>query len=573
MKRIVTILSAVFVGVAALVAKPVDADLFKPLKYELTPEASQRARLKFAQMQAEPLKDGEQYITRRYITDDGVTWDIELLLSGDKICDMVNFRDEAGQVVKYGFDRLPYYAADFRITKMYPDTDYAATDIYFTMCWPSYFIWDQVFTYEGELDNGNIPVDKRNYDPVSMSDLCNNPNHTRLFQESDAIGADPIPGEDKFEYWTMLQNAMNADGGLCTYEGDPVFQTYINATTASKLDFSAFNSEDLNTSCRVQIYLVNTETQITRTLRTTYNGPARVEGFEDVVLDLPTFGDMHIFNTGVESSETYGDANPFTAAWGPFTVFYYAIGDEHVQWIVDPSAKEFNMDVIKQGGVDIDSSEDINQYASMVVGKLFADKKYGEDTTLDPAEIEFTIVDPTIVYDEDIKDSFVEISPVLNSFVPYGYAESWSADYGTFSFCQNYQEPLAIGSRMAIGTPEGFRMEMHNHYKKTFKATSLGNVIYHYNPQNVQETRSYSMQGELVWGSGVETVAADNAKVSAAYGVITVVPAESAAVAVYSLNGACVKNVKAVAGETVKVNADKGVYIVVVNGQSQKVIL
>lgn len=577
MKKLATLFSAAILGASALMAGTVNADFSQPLRYEIDPVAMQNVRTQFAKARLTGKMDNGEIMTRRYTDEDGkVVWDLEVMLSDQKVCDMVKFQDGNGQSVSYPFANLPYYVADFRISKLYEGDSYAATDISFVMCWPSYYVWEQIYTYDGELDEyGGIPVDKRNYAPVSMTDLCNSTEFAHKFKEIDsinAVGNTLVDEDNKFDFFTLLENVYDANGGLCTYEGK-VAQTYITQTINSEIDFRSFNAEDSNTSAQLKIYVKEVETGVNRNLRKTYDGPARIEGFEPINQTLPNFGNLHIFNAGLTGSDILGDANPFTGSWGPFTELYFAIGDEHVEWTVDPTATAFAKNVIQQTGINADSSIDYNMYASMLNGTVFADAKYANDTTLDPSDIEFYLIEPLTIEDLDNNSVVYEITPALNSFVPYGANESWSNDYGTYAFDQNYMEALAEGSKFAIGTTEGFKMELKNHYKKTFSAVSTGDVIYHYNPKNVQEVRTYSLIGDYVWGSGVETVAADKAAINVVNGAIEVAPAEAAQVAVYSLDGACLKSVKAAAGSVVEVKAPKGVYVVVVNGQSKKVIL
>ena len=581
MKKITSIFAAAVLGVfAASAATPLADGLVRGQKYHITPEGRQmintlNAKARIAMETG--VTNGENVQTRQFIDNSGYIWMVQVLLSDMKICDMVKFEDPTThQEVKYSFDQLPYYGAVYTITMNKPNAAEYSHYVQFQMCWPTYYNYEQLFTYTGEVDaQGQIPLEKRNYNPVSIDDMANNDEFTQTFTEANFIGFDRVEGEKKYEAWTMLENAMG-DDMVALFDGN-VASTYLmgdgDNRTGSKLIFQAYDKETNSVKVRNQIYLELTQSEVKRNIRNIYEGTGRIEGFSEINDELPLFGEMHLFNAGLASSEDFGDSNPFTDNWGPFSQFYVCIGDERVLWYMTPGAKKFSADVIQQAGIDVSEDENIDDHASMIMGYAFADPKYSMDPTIDPTGLVFNYKAPTYETLESGTDITLMV-PEKNCFLMYGNErEPWSMDYGMIAYCRNFPESPNLGSAFGWGTTEGFRLEMNNMFRKTWIAKSEADIIYHYDPNDVEKTRRFSPVGSMKWEDSVETIAADNARVVAADGVITIVPAEDANVAVYALDGACVKDVNAAAGATVSVNAGHGVYVVVVNGASKKVAL
>lgn len=553
-----------------------EAPMPAKVAYQLTPEGLQKANTAFAKAKIAAENGADNQMTRSWIGTDGRTYNLSVLLSSERICDIISAVDETGKPIKYTFDQLPYYVAQYELDARMPNETEPYYNISYIMCWPTYYIWNQWFTWEGDTQ---IPIKDRNYDPVQLTDLANDQSFTNNFQESPFIGTQPIEGTTKFEFWTLMDNSLNGANGLCIFNGRTA-QTYCTQTQGSTLSFDGYDSAsgEIEVNGRYSVRYVNSVNEdgslnygSAQTKRVKYEGTARIEGFSDIVKDLPAFGDIHVFNAGKGGSAIYGDLNPFTGNWGPFTQLYLLAGDSKIIWNIDPTAKEFSREIIGSPEVEVGADENLDDHSNLVQGYMYADAKYADNTDLNPEGI-FNIVTP---YFYDDGSNICEIAPVKDSFVPYGYGEfAWSMDWGTYAYEHNNYEAIASGT-IGWGTTSGFNMSLGNHYRKTFNANSTGNVIYHYDPTDVQKTRVFSTIGELAW-SGVEGVVAEGAEASivAANGVITIVPVADCNVAVYTLDGACVKNVKAEAGEAVEVAAAaKGVYVVKAGETSKKVIL
>lgn len=581
MKRASTILAALCLGVTAFAAKPVNFDIATNLKVAPTPENAQVIRAKNAEARARILKgdytEGEDFATRQWIDKSGAIWEFSLLVDGQRINEMLRFSNDKGETIEAKWDDLPFYHATAVLTKRLPTDDSRRVYVTFELCWPSRYIFDQIFTYEGErTDKNAIPIDKRDYSLTPASVLCNSKEFCKVFRESTGAGFESEDGGKSIAYYTMLPNEMLEMPCLYDFE---VGYTQLDESHASTITFNGYEPETgyMDESNKMYIAIPSG----TRNIRNQYQGTARVEGFEPTSQTLPEFGDLHLFNTGLQSSELFGDDMPYTKPFDELTAFYITIADKNLLWNIDPAATKFDPEAIINGGLDLPEGTDLDPYANLVQGYAYADAKYAKDTNLDPREGEFLMPVAEQLYDEKIEEWYVSICPDKNGLIPYGQKGGWSETYGLSTIFENTVDLLAANSRLGWGTTEGFVLDGVNNYFKSIKATSVGDVIYHYNPDNMQDVRVFPLVGTTKWEwtdwvSGVEGIVADEApaaKVVAANGVIAVTPAEAANVAVFSLSGACVKNVKAAAGATVNVNADKGIYVVVVNGKASKVIL
>lgn len=581
MKKFTAFLAAIAIGSAAVSAATINPDVLTNAKYELTPKAQEFLQKSAQRARMGTLLDGEQMMTRSWVDSRaGIYYDFSILLTNDKISDLVSF--EGG--VHYPFDMIPYYGANFilqgrKINPKNNEVEDIVTYITWLACWPTYYVYDQVFTYTGTLEDGRIPIADRDYEPVSMSQLANDPTFTQRFQEVDVIGSNVIQGTKKWQFFTLLENAMSAADASCvinseacltsiTKTGDEANPTYISST----FDFNGFDSENSELDSKMTVYYKKLSSGSNGVLRLAYVGGARIEGFEPITTTLPEFGTIHLFNAGEWSSDAFGDTNPFTGAWGPFTALYLATGDTNLIWKIDETAMEFTPDIIQNAGLDVPNAE-LDMHANSITGYLFADPKYARDTNLNPTGEFFNCRFPIEFQEGDREISYILV-PVKNCFVPYGYNyDSWSKEYGLLATVNNFPEMPITGSQLAWGTTEGFRASMKNAFKKTVEINSTGDVVYHYDPTDMSKVRTFSSIGEVEYASGVKGVMVGTAIITAGNGQINVKPGVAAPVAVYTLDGLCVINTNAAEGETVSVPAAKGIYVVTVDGKATKIAL
>lgn len=564
--------AALVMGTAAMVAAPVvntgvstDVNVigFKP-EYRFMQNSMPNGEL---------AGDVVDSYTRSY-NQNGNIWQVRIQLRQQPMCELLTFADKDGNPVTYTFDQIPYYCAVYTITRQKPDEEVYSTLITFNLAWPSKYIWQQVWNYDGILDeDGSIPVEYRDYSPVTVSELANNPDCCRIFKEATGLGAGDPEGE-KWSYFSMLPNQQLGDP--CLFDNQMGY-TFLDETVASTVDFSMFDSEEDWLKVNNRLFVRLAETSTSRRIQCNYDGSSIIEGFTETREDVPAFGDLHLFNTGLMSSAAMGDNNPFPGDFDAMTAFFYMIGDKNLLLSVDPTATKFDPTKLVNGGLQLPEGENLTDHANYLKGYLFADAKYANDQNLNPEELGFSLQDYEEIREgEDIWYAY--IVPEVGGMVPYGVGdmnqnmEPWSETYGFRALIHNMNEFAAIPSTLGWGYNKGFVCDLRNDFMKTFHIESDGKLFYHYDPKDMKLYRELALVGSKEYNS-VESVAAENATVVAADGVITVVPAEDANVAVYTLDGICLLNVNANAGQTVAVEAQKGLYVVTVNGASKKVAL
>lgn len=468
-------------------------------EYQITPEGRQIIN-KISKHHIEGIpNEGDQTMTRSFNDNDGNVWNISVLLTQIKVSDILYFQDAStGETITYGFDRLPYYVCNFLLYSTDAKSSNFTSYITFVGCWPSKYIYEQIFNYTGELtSDGAIPEALRDYDPVSMDELANNADYTNNFRESPYIGSDVVSGTKKFEFWTLLENATASSGGTCTINLEEA-RTYCTDTIGSSFLFESFYKDTNELECKIQIYVqvIDSGSRIFKGFN--YLGKARIEGFEPIITELPEFGDMHLFNAGLMSSSSFGQLNPFTGEWGPYTVFYMAIGDKYVDWRIDSNAVSFSPNIIEPF-ISADASSD-HEHANSLYGYLFASVKYANGVTYSPDVENFKCIWPS----EGEKDGnpYTEIVPIVNSFTPGGFnSDAWSDEYGMHMTVENIPDMIAADSQIVWGTKNGFEAKIGNNFKKTVKIKSSGNIIYHYDPTDISKVRHISMTGT---SSGIE---------------------------------------------------------------------
>ncbi|MDE6811724.1 MAG: hypothetical protein K2J15_05175 [Muribaculaceae bacterium] len=584
MKKITTMIAAVSLGIATMVAAPVETGVRTDLRVTGATDAFRKWQNNIAVGSLTGTKSVE---TRSWVSGKN-TYEVRFQLSDMPLCEMMSFDDGNGNVVNPTFDVLPYYCLQMTIYRTKEGAEIPNTLINFILAWPSEYIYSQVFDYVGELDEDNkIPVDLRNYDIVPMDELFNNPDRCRKFQESLGVGTGGDPSDGKWEYYTIVPNSVignpaMVDGQDAMTVIDEQKQIY------SYVECMQFSPDDNWTQFYSYVYWsADGSTNGLRNLRigsktAPYDGTTDVQGFYSQVVEMPEFGDLHIFNTGAPiSSESLGDNNPFPAEFPEVSALFFTVGDKYIKWDFDPDETgdiPFDRDKFTFQPIEyLPAGESLRDHANFVDGYLFADPKYSKDTSLDLEPADF-VVQPVTEVEIDNDAWYAVSAPMVNSMIPYSVGdmnnnmEAWSSEYGAALTYRNLPETCWDPSFIGWGYKEGLVINFENRFHTNYIAYSTGKIYYHYNPKNMRDYRELSPFGER---DEVETVAADAAgvKVNAANGVISVTVSNDAEVAVYGLDGVCLKAVKAVAGENVNVEAAKGVYVVKAGEKAVKVAL
>ncbi len=580
-------MAALLVGGVAMAATPDYTGVRNDLRVTGTTEKFEKVRQQLPKGKLAETGEGAMTRSWEYLNN---TYEATFQLSDGLLCEMLSFDDGQGNIVYPTFEQMPYYLVNVTLSRTKGENPLPNAIFYFFLCWPSQYIYSQVFDKSLQDANGNIPEDVRNYDPVSFEELFNNPQYCRRFVEATGVGTGPMVN-GMYSYFTMLPNVTLHVSSLVEDAQGKLTQVYTYISSkgdmSSEMNFLQFSPDDNWTQLYSTIYYSEDGSDNgIRTLRygranEPYDGTSDVQGFFNQVYQMPDFGDLHIFNTGTMSSESLGDNNPFPADFPEVTALYYTIGDKYLTWGFTPTSNggncAFDRDAFVSMGLELPAGEKLRDHANYVDGYFFADPKYGKDITLDLDPTTF-VMQPVIVEDDEDSEIWYAVSaPAVNSMVQYnindmnGSMESWSEDYGSSFSYRNLPEGAGEGSFIGWGYTDGIIVNMDNGFLTKYLAYSKGKVYYHYNPAKMSDVRELESVGGL---DGVETVASEEGvRVNAANGVISVVSAQDAEVAVYGLDGVCIKAVKAAAGEGVNVEAAKGIYVVKAGDKAVKVAL
>ncbi len=563
MKKIFTLAAAAMVGASAFGAAPMHANLVESSNYSLTPEGAQHLRTMQAQhaikTKSDILNMGENVYTRNWATTGG-EWMLMVTTEMEKLADILVFVDDQGKDFQYTFDELPYYVGDIQFYFFPTNSETYTRAVSYVAAWPTYYYYSQIF----DEQTWDIPVDERNYDIVPPSKLFNQADYCHSFEECAGIGGNFDNDAGTWSYWMLLPNETFQWTSI--YDGNECY-----TQIGSSLDFSAYDESDSFTEVTTRISLKAVEGARSYNMRIRYSGTARVQGFEHLDITLPEFGDLYLFNTGVTSSEILGEDTPFTEAFPETTQFYMFAADKLFNVWLDPAGGAFNPDKIQPNGLNVDTEAETAGHLNMVRGYLWGEPKYGNDPTLNPEGVRYTLSNIHQEYDAATDKYYPACAPVMNSFVPYGYTYAWSMDMGMQVVMDGYYERMADDSALGWGTTQGLVLNLLSVYDKNITATSTGTVHYYYDPSDITKVRDFSTVGSAEW-SGVENVVADGvaAQVYARDGKIFVNADEAADVAIFTLDGKLVKSVKAA---EVAVEAAKGVYVVCVGNKASKVVL
>ncbi|MDE5774130.1 MAG: hypothetical protein K2H86_06715 [Muribaculaceae bacterium] len=578
MKKISTLLALSCLMVSSAVAAVATPHLGDFSGKKIVTTAAQRQKLNTMRATAEydamHQTNQDQYITRTWTNpNNGNVYTMQFNKEQSPLCELIGFEDNDGNKFNYEFEQLPLYCCTYTCWITNPNGEMTA-NFSLQLCWPSYYIWNQVFDYDGPLDSeGDIPLEDRNYACVTPDDLMNSTTWCRKFQESTGIGGKETADRNNWEYFTCLPNELL--GFTAMYNGE-LAVTEVTAARASFIEFKGYKEDGNIVDYRQVVYLKG-QSGKSYIERSEPQGGARVEGFNPRHDILPEFGDIHLFNMGLGGHDIYGENDAYPDAWGPLSQFYIVAADKYIQVYIPEDMKAFDSSKIQTiMGEDFPSTEDFDSHANVVKGVIYADAKYSNDTSLNPTQIEYNLLEPEIAYDPIFEMDYLTVTPVPGSFVAYGVGldgiEDWSEKYGVILRTFNFVNFFGNYAKMGFGTKDGYQFNCQDYYGNIVSANSTGNCVYHYDPKDVTKTRSFSLIGNMEYDS-VEVVVADNATVNAADGVINVTVAEDSNVGVFAISGAVVANGNVKAGNSLNVAADKGVYVVVVNGKATKVAL
>ncbi|MDE6679879.1 MAG: hypothetical protein K2J92_00835, partial [Muribaculaceae bacterium] len=386
--------------------------------------------------------------------------------------------------------------------------------------------------------------------------------------------------------WGIWSNELiNSDGSYSDmsksiYQGVSVNFSEPTAYSQTQFTLKEYDADDDDyLESNNQFYLDNNSSIVAD-----YAGEANVTGFVKYnrVFDM---NELHLFYAGEVGTEILGyDADnywypygyPNVDSWGPLQKFYIVGVDKALkvcltdgQYITDDPVAYNSANI---GVTSATGSEVSNRDFHLFRGALYSADNASSETPAGKWELESgDIIQIQVPGIGNI--SVLSINPVAGSMVPYGYSSDgypWSPEDGLQVVWKAQSYSLATATA-EFGTKSGASLSAEDLTGSTYTAVWDGKVIYHYDPSNMQLTREIESVGSL--DSAVKAVLNSGNSVVAANGTISVVVENAEQVSVYTAAGARVASSAVAAGETFTLNADKGVYIVKIGKQSQKVVL
>lgn len=532
MKKISTLLGTLFLGAIAASAAIVPTQ-----DVQFTNEGLQKVRTKMAMNVINAQNVAEAPGTNRfsYTDNNGVVWDLNFSLLADDA--WYNYlADNTGKPLQ-SFEDFPYYMVQCLLR----NDQQKRTYILAFLSWPCIGLFQ-----EDEQDNW--------MEPLTVEQLLQTPYTT--FKETGMVGFSEADDAFCFLSSTFV--------GGCTVDGSLY---YTNIDQPSTIQLVAYDSADQNMQLKTAFNFIadpNDPSSKKTSKRINYNGEAEVLGFQhlDYLIDYET---VHIFNGGMIDSDS---AELFNTEWGPFRQYCISACKKGCQTYLADGAKAYTTEDILQSVTKNEASN-----YNWVFGPLFSaassEKPYDTWSMLAP-EREYSA-----------EWGWLDITtPIAGSFVPFGYVTDvypWSEEpnkggFGVEVVMNAKYEILQEGSTISVGTPEGLVITGDDSYGNTYVGSFTGNITYHPNPENMQETVDLPAVGD---NNAVKDLfnEASSVRVNAANGAISVNSEKAANVEIFSVGGAKVAAKSVKGGNTVSFPAAKGIYLVKVGNVVKKVIL
>lgn len=544
-------------------------------EFTVNPEAVSKIQKNFAEMKA-ALDAGMEVpnsIKRVYVDRTGNIWEANFLLDETPLCDILVFTGPNGEEIKYSFDELPFYQVASYLYKYDQNGQNVVSSLPHILAWPCMYMWQQlsewdpndprtVWTTEDGKQYWDIPENLKDYSVVDFEALANTPELGHLFQESGFIGAVEQDSSGVFTTWSMLPNQQL--GIASTYEGVQGY-TVLSNTVASTISINAYDAAEGVMSVAYRDYLNIDNTN--RTVSVAYDGTGRLEGFHPESRSF-NLGELHIFNTGVSSSDIFGVANPYTEDFEPVQRYVmWGVGDK-IDMIVAPGAWNESK-TVQLSAERAQSLDDLNYFKGSIYSNV------GE-----APEGMWSLLEPVEAYDPLWDEWYNSIRPTPGYFVSAGWNGEWATLDGLLLFYHDNGFVPTGDSKIGVGMQNGSGLALADTYGNVYNVFTTDKVFYHPDETDASKVETLNAVGDLaayfleLGSNGVAGVVADSQlNVTAANGAISVVPAEGGNVAVYSLNGTLVKSAYVAAGETLNVEVAKGLYIVVAGKNAAKVVL
>lgn len=468
---------------------------------------------------------------------------------------------EAGEIFAWGEDgvnltieEMPFYVARFAYFSAVNGESDNKTSYQGVLFWPTRYMFDQWATYDGPMedftnDKGEtyqgIPLDARDYSVTPLSELANTKEFCNTFSNMNfAYTTDTNTGYISAYGMPLVMGYMTVGSKQVDLDGPK------NADPSSTMTWSAYSLDDDYIENAININYVRKDNSQTVNGRINFAGTGYVVGFEPKTYNY-ALDEFHIFNAGVYDADALGDENQFFLYDGPVLKKYlvYGVGENLTLGIPENiSTKEFNKENIRL----LIHDDKLPYMVNMMSGYIFL-----EENATEPYDENGYKWELRPVYDASYEDPFTgEMVPVQNydepqvgKFLPgpANQEDGWKNEWGMeFVYDGIYHSPENAGF-VILGSTEGVVFEGLSPYDDLLSIEPFkGDVIYHYDEQDMTQVRNLSAVGKYVYNSGVTEIGEVAGGINA----------------IFDLNGRRVNG-----------QLEKGLYIKVVDGKASKILV
>lgn len=493
-------------------------------------------------------------------------------------------------------EQLPYYGVEYILTA-YNASDVQVSMIPVLLAWPTKYMYDLI-DWDGptvEVPDGqggtelDIPDELKDLSPVSLSWFVDHSEYyRRFFNTYDGYIMLSVVAETPGALW---------DGpyayGMWGFSGAKYNQKDIQLYTdwtienqngdCSKIEFESYSLDD-DTFEDTNYFTFEYTTGGKSQLNLNYSGWAYIQGFEAKNVSVP-MTELHIFNAGILDGEEMGDTYPFYEYPEENLQMYYIMAcDENIQigHSSDQVAEIEKDPTFSTDKVGFFLSANGNPEESyFYYGYLF------NALNTRPENMQWNYKAPTTFEYEEYGQTITLydwLTPTANMFVGPRelYSETeyspWSLQYGVKVVRNNGYlcYPTKESNYMAANTANGFVFNFNDQFDNNIYLPFDGTLVFHGDYEDMTVAEEINAKGNFVpENSAVKNIMANlsGLRVSAANGRIAVTSMEGADVQIFSLNGNLVKAAHVNAGNTLNVEAAKGLYIVKAGKEVRKVVL
>ena len=252
--------------------------------------------------------------------------------------------------------------------------------------------------------------------------------------------------------------------------------------TPTTFDFQEWDPVDQWLGVNVRMF-----TNGTRRSEFSYSGKSRVMGWTSSLIELPKYGEIHIFNAGVNSSEIAGEYDVYGGVWGPLhQYFMFGIGD-YLTFVSNLWEGEF--DITKVKIQDNPSKVEADGVDPMTIENYFFGMLFS-DVDAEPTEGSWKMAVPV-----QLPNNVYQVTPVAGCIVPYAVGNDVIRD-GFVSIYEGNTDFASTGSEVRIGTKKGLQLLVNNNYD-LYEGFFDKDIVYHYDEKNMALTKTFSPVGSL----------------------------------------------------------------------------